>query len=114
MVYVVIRLYSFLQVASLQTSVSMLQEMFEQQSMGLQATPTHGKVTNGIPTLLANSLNKNDVDFVMLPNHLKTTHATMTTPIKHQATPTAPLTPSTGNASPASPPASERGSIISV
>lgn len=106
----------------MQTSISMLQEMFEHQSMGIETTPhTPGKAVNGIPkvAMAMNSLSysENDVDFVMLPSHLKTTPTNFqATPTKLQTVPTGPLTPSTGNASPVTTPtsSSERGSIISV
>ncbi len=92
------------QVASLQTSVSMLQEMFEQQAMGLTTpTATQGRA-NGIPR---GAPSTQQVDFVMLPNHLKTTQALLATPTaNHQTTPTRNMTPPT--------PSHEKGGIINV
>ena len=113
--------FLFPQVASLQASVTMLQEMFEQQALGikttptgLKTTPTHGSLPNGISRVSMATDSENGVDFVLLPNHLRTAHASKATPTNHQDTPTHPLTPPTKTARPVTPPTPQKGGIISV
>ena len=108
------------QVANSQSMVKTLQDMLERQTMGATptvrlTTPTHklDGLTNGIPKVTGF---EGEADFVMLPNHLKSSHLhNITPPTSVNATPTSPLTPaSSGSGSLVTTPTPKKGSIISM
>ncbi len=102
------------QVARLQTTVSVLQEMLEKQAVDMVATPTYrmeGGLANGLPKVGVTSDldSESNVEFVMLPNHFKTPPA-LDTPSSGSTPP--PVTPPPGAATPPTP--QPRGGIISI